>query len=107
MSEQVRRGSDLLLFLHALVGRDPAIPGFRGRMSVGVREPEGTTWWRCAFLERAQGEFVETAPDDVDVEIRLTDEEANGILEGQKIELGSDNIVGDRRVFSRFVHRYL
>lgn len=107
MEHEAHHGSDLLIFLHALVSRDSSFPGFRGKIAVGVLDGLSTAWWHVSFLERAHAEFTESQPLDVDCSIQLSSDEAEQILSGGRIHFGPNNISGDRELLRRFLKRYL
>src|SRR5207244_1953271 len=48
----------MLTFLGALIGKDDALPGFKGSLAIGIRSGDVNTWWRAVFAERAFSELL-------------------------------------------------
>ncbi|MCC7386174.1 MAG: hypothetical protein IT384_30295 [Deltaproteobacteria bacterium] len=102
-------GSDLLLLLHALVLRDRAPAGFRGTIAVGVEEGGHQTWWCLHAGDQVRAELGSAPPSGADVELLLGAGEALTALVSGAIdqEYGHVRFRGNRRLFERFVERYV
>lgn len=108
-SVPIGRGSDLLLLLHAMVLRDRAPAGFRGVIAVGVEEDGHQTWWCLHAGDQVRAELGAAPPSGADVELLLGAGEALTALASGEIdqEHGHVRFRGNRRLFERFVERYV
>lgn len=71
---------ELLAILDALVRRDGHPPTLRGKVSIGVRSPDGYRFWSARFGKAAETSTGTRMPSDSDVTLFLDEADAQALL---------------------------
>jgi hypothetical protein len=98
----------LLEILEAAVQRDAALPGFRGKLGVGIDHPDHTEWWLLTIGDRAVTEVCAGGyPRGLDLRVVFGPDEAAALARGEGLDAGARlHFEGDRALWSRFLERY-
>jgi hypothetical protein len=100
-------GQAYLEVLDALVRRDPRPAGLIGRLSIGVREPQGDSWWNVSLGATPKTEFARCPSLSADSILLIGADVALRILQGQPVLPSGDiRYTGDRRLLAKFFSRY-
>ena len=102
----------LLRYVDARVRRDKAVPGFVGRVAIGVKAARGqTAWWIADFGARnAETRFDVDKPQTYSVAVGLDDNGARALLGLPSVDdkrPPMQLVAGDRAFLRKFVDRYL
>ncbi len=94
--------------LDAFVRRDGSLPGFSGKVSVGIRGPAGSRWWCACFASRAHTEFSARPAPDSDVAVLVPEEEAEAMLKERRMPGPGSGVhyFGRMELLERMLARY-
>ncbi len=97
----------MLRYIDACVRRDAAASGLAGNICIGVKTAEKTEWWQGSFGRRTDCAWPERLPAQFDVGVAI-DRETEMWLLGIVPSPGPVRVLsGDRRLWERFVARFL